>query len=94
MRLVPTEERYPLQPLLAALGCQTINQARHRHGLQLWEYAERGLTEDHADRLAIRLGLHPAMVWPTWIDNGLTTLDRLYLEQGWRTAWLWNERAA
>jgi hypothetical protein len=30
----------------------------------------------------------------TWIDNGLTALDRLYLEQGWRQAWLWNERAA
>ncbi len=40
------------------------------------------------------LGRHPAMVWPTGFDDGLTALDRLYLEQGWRQAWLWNERAA
>jgi hypothetical protein len=94
VRLVPTEERYPLQPLLDALGGATINAASKRIGIQLWEYAERGLTEPVADRCAIRARLHPAMVWPTWLDNGLTILDRLYLEQGWRQAWLWNERAA
>lgn len=91
MRLIPTEDRYPLQPLLDALGYLTINQARDRHGLQLWEYRDRGLTEHVADRLAVRVGLHPAMVWPSWVDDGLTVLDRVWMEQGWRTAWLWRE---
>lgn len=86
--------RYPIGPLLTALGCRTINQARARHGLQLWAYADRGLSEDHADRLAVTCGLHPALVWPDWVDNGLTALDRVWLDQGWRQAWLWREDAA
>ena len=31
-------------------------------------YSEKGLTVDLADKWAERLGLHPACVWPTWVE--------------------------
>lgn len=94
MRLVPTEERYPLDPLLDALGLRSLNQAAARIGVSgatLYEYRDRGLTAHVADRLAVKAGLHPAMVWPSWVEDGLTVLDRVWLTEGWRTAWLWRE---
>jgi len=31
------------------------------------QYCERGLTEEQADRLALRAGYHPAEVWREWL---------------------------
>lgn len=94
MRLVPTEERYPLDTLREAMGSPSWNglgRALGISGATLYEYRERGLTALVADRLAIKAGLHPAMVWPSWVDDGLTVVDRQFIETGWRTAWLYRE---
>lgn len=46
-----------------------------------------------ADHLATRCRLHPEVVWPGWIEAGLTERDRRFVnEGGWRQAWLWWER--
>ena len=50
------------------------------------------ITDKIADRWATRLGLHPEVVWPGWLEAGLTPRDRRFLEgNGWRQAWLWQE---
>lgn len=57
--------RYPLAPLLDALGCdETTVKARlgldHR---QVARYVAQGLTERRADELASKGGAHPAAIW-------------------------------
>ena len=32
----------------------------------LYRLRHHGLSPDQADRLACRVGVHPAMIWPTW----------------------------
>lgn len=60
---------YRLDELLAALGIAgetRLDQAR-RLGVDpghLHRLARTGLTEEMADRLACRAGLHPGTVWP------------------------------
>jgi hypothetical protein len=48
----------------------------------------------HADAAAVRLHLHPAMIWPGWVEAGLTVLDELHLAGGNRQIWCWNEEQA
>jgi hypothetical protein len=90
--------RYPLQPLLDAIGADSLRDAADRLGTSvtsLRHYRDDGLTLQVADRLTIAAGLHPAMVWPSWVDDALTVVDRMFIESGgWRTAWLWQEEAA
>lgn len=63
-------KRYPLQPLLDALAmssAQLNTQVRmNRDSYRV--VRDRGLTESMADRLCIRFGLHPLLVWPDWLD--------------------------
>lgn len=89
------ERRYPLEALAARMGCSVHRMGERLQvaGSTLQEYRQRGLTPRIADRLAIRAGYHPALIWPTWIDDALTVVDRQFLAQGWRQAWLWNEAA-
>ena len=35
---------------------------------QLYRWRENGLTWVAADRVAIRLGVHPVLLWPEWVD--------------------------
>lgn len=35
----------------------------------IYRWREEGLTWMTADRVAVRLGLHPAEIWPTWFDD-------------------------
>ena len=91
--------RWPVEPLVVygrAHG-MSITRIGALTGLSgsNWVHARaRGLTDHQADLAAVRLGLHPAELWPGWFDAGLTVLDRDYLCGGWRQAWLWKERAA
>jgi Bacterial regulatory proteins, gntR family len=62
---------WPLQPLLDA--CQLTATAMGRHlgvgGATVNRTAHTGLSDHQADEWAIRLGLHPLMVWGwAWID--------------------------
>lgn len=89
--------RYPLEPLMEAMRCPSVHalgQQLNIAGSTLQLYRDSGLTARVADRLAIAAGLHPAMVWPSWIDDGLSVVDRLFIEGGWRQAWLWDEEQA
>ena len=85
--------RYPVQHLLDAANVTAAQAAHQLHVSyrQLQQLARFGLPEHLADRWACRLGLHPANVWPEWVDDGLTALDLIHLNGGWRTAWLWKE---
>lgn len=64
--------------------------------VQRWH--KSGLTDTQADHCAVRVGTHPAMVWPGWIEHGLTEGDRQFVwgsdgcEPGWRHAAGYDER--
>jgi hypothetical protein len=63
--------RWPLQPLLDATGLpRTILAIQAGTTMSTLRAAEQdGLTDEQADRWAIRLGQHPAMVWgAAWLD--------------------------
>lgn len=67
-----TAPRYDLQPLLTAAGL-TRRQLRTRLGVSndtLNTLEVDGLTDEQADRYAIRVGLYPWQVWATWLDDG------------------------
>jgi hypothetical protein len=63
---------WPLQPLLAASGL-TRTQLAAQLGLSavtLRAVTRRGLADRQADEWAIRVGLHPLLVWGwAWIDS-------------------------
>ena len=89
--------RYPLQVLVDAMGCSSLHAAGEQlrvSGSTLQNYRDSGLTARVADRLAIAAGLHPALVWESWVDDGLTVVDRMFVETGWRQAWLFDEESA
>ena len=71
--------RLPFEPLERAVvaghdvpgECTTGHVARRLHTSRevVYKWRRRGLTITTADRLAVHLGLHPAIVWPTeWSD--------------------------
>lgn len=50
-----------------------------------------GIPDWRADEIAVRLGVHPSRIWDDWFETGLSVLDQLRMEGGWRPAWLHNE---
>lgn len=86
------EDRWPLAPLLAAVNVPDFPRLVGVSGAVIEAAHIVGLSDTQADRWAVRAGLHPAMVWPDWIDAGLTERDRRFLETGWRRAWLHLDR--
>lgn len=94
-RCVQVDRMWPLGPLAEAI-CRPGESVAVTLGVDttaLNRAAEFGLSDLLADRWAIRAGHHPAEIWPDWIDAGLTVTDRLFLEGGWRQAWLAAEPA-
>jgi len=88
--------RWPVDPLLDLPGVTeyVLCGALRTSGGPWHRMKAEGLTDWQADRAAVRLGHMPHVVWPDWIDAGLTELDRDYLAGGWRQAWEWNEAQA
>lgn len=69
---------YPLEPLAEAMGC-TLSEVGRRLGVSgtTWkQYRDQGVSELVADRLATRAGLHPAVVWPEWMDDQIDEVGR------------------
>lgn len=63
---------FPLRPLMEAAGLATMSAVRSRfpmNGAAYRQVLDRGLTEEQADRWAVKLGLLPAEVWPEWLDD-------------------------
>lgn len=90
-RAVDPAHRWPVEPLIEAAG--GIEKANRRIDPANLHRARRdGLTDVAADRWAIRLGLHPAEVWPDWIDAALRYVDAAAIE-GSRATWLAREAA-
>ena len=89
-----TGRPWPMQPLLDQSGVTTrrVCRALHISGTRFALLTAEGLTDWEADRAAIRLGLLPHLVWPDWIDAGLTVNDRQFVTEGWRPAWLHRHR--
>lgn len=92
--MVTGERRWPVQVALEhdQITVGSARRAIPARNAEEWRRAlEEGLTDWQADRLAVRHGLHPAQIWTDWVEAALTPLDRLFLEHGWRQAWLWQE---
>lgn len=72
------QPRYPWVDLVAAMGCSE-NQAIRQLGVSgssLKAARTLGLVPKAADRLAVKAGLHPASVWPSWVDDGIAMASR------------------
>lgn len=64
--------RYPLHEIESRLGWPTKRYLADQLGVSIdvvvaWRH--RGLSHKQADRVAIAMDLHPAIVWPDWINN-------------------------
>lgn len=75
-----SEPRWPWAPLEEALGGGTWRAMAERlgvHDRQIGRWKAYGLGDDHADRCAIAIGSHPAIVWgPAWDgDEGQAQLE-------------------
>jgi hypothetical protein len=63
------ERRWPLEPLLDATG---LTASALRREIAGFPGGVQYLTDELADRAAVRCGLHPAMVWGwEWVTVGL-----------------------
>lgn len=62
--------RWPIQPLYEALDVEPYEAwvTWRISGATARKYEAQGLTDDQADRLATRAGLHPYEVWPEMLD--------------------------
>lgn len=88
-----TDHRWPVAPLLdvPSVTDQTLRRLLHVSGATYDRMRADGLTDQQADRAATRLGMHPDRIWPGWSTSGLTVIDQLRLDGGWRPAWLYRE---
>lgn len=65
--------RYPLRAVLDRERT-TLQGLSDRTGIDyrtLQHWNRGGLAFSSADRLANRLGLHPATLWPSWMDDSI-----------------------
>ena len=85
--------RWPLEDLLKATGLSMSGLSDAVNG-NPYDYRDSGMSDLVADRWAVRCGKHPGEVWPDWFEAGLSELDREFLVNGWRPAWLWNDDAS
>lgn len=92
-RPAQTPRRYPVEPIARSLGITLGQPGRPDdsalHGAALLaafldvttvtahRYIRHGMPEDAADRAAIRLGLHPALVWPAIYELTDDEVDEL-----------------
>jgi len=87
------EPRWPLHPLLKALGDRNPYETFHVNAETIRHYALNGVPEFTVDRWCNRIGLHPAQVYGwEWVSEGLSVLDEQFLAGGWRQAWEFRDR--
>lgn len=73
----PSAQRYPLASLIELTGPLSHGRVAElvggvaRSTVCSWE--RRGLDEYRADELAVAVGLHPALVWPRWLDVDISS---------------------
>jgi hypothetical protein len=89
--------RWPAEPVFAAAGGsrRTVMALLHVSAEEVARVEREGLSDRQADQWAVRLGLHPSMLWPGYDRAGLTVADETFIwAGGWRNAWLHRERVA
>lgn len=61
---------WPWAPLEAVLGgsASMISRQLGTSARAVYAWRRKGLRDDQADELAIRVGLHPGQVWADWFD--------------------------
>ena len=84
-----TDAIWPTAPLVAKAG--GILETCRLLGIEKRTIPTH-INDVQSDQWAIRCGWHPNQVWPDWSDAGLRYVDRVFLESGWRQAWLQWER--
>lgn len=64
----PPEVRLPAGPLIISVSqrCGTLRGAGAAEVRRLYRLRRTGRSVDQADRWAVRLGFHPAELWPDW----------------------------
>lgn len=79
-----TDRRFPFAPLAAAMGATEPQAARELglSGSTEQQYRRDGVTERVADRLAVKAGLHPWMVWPEMAEQAMADAQRSCEECG------------
>ena len=69
----PVQRRLPVKPLMAAAGAHSLaDLARrcHVHRTEVYRWVRGGgITESQADRVSVRLGLHPGSIWSEWFER-------------------------
>lgn len=63
---------YPMEALVKCLGGGSLLDLARIMGVNpkiIRDYTERGLTHKEADRFAVRCGLMPYSVWPSWLGD-------------------------
>lgn len=72
------DRHLPFQPLadymVEVLGDSTLDMRCDRLGFPrstVCRWMKHGIPWERADVLVIQLGLHPAEIWPQWIDQAL-----------------------
>jgi hypothetical protein len=68
-----TKNRYSTSQLFRFLPANITDAAqligRTARCLEMWRAKEAMLSENQADLIATRLGLHPSAIWPDWFDT-------------------------
>jgi len=72
------KHRYSLEPIAALLEVPLSSLGRRLNlsGSTWKEYRDRGVSEKVADRLAVKVGVHPHTLWPEMLDHALADVDK------------------
>jgi hypothetical protein len=84
---VTTLVRWPLTPLLDAAGGGSFSRLALLVGVSpraVAKWAQVGLTDRAADRAAIKLDMHPALIWPGWDDPDMQLAKQPHVFHGGR----------
>jgi hypothetical protein len=70
-RYRPRHAPHPIEPLIERTGATDLQHLARLLGISdRWarELKATGLTDTQADRYACRIGYHPSILWPTWLN--------------------------
>ena len=75
---------YPLAPLAALAGLEVHQLASRLHlsGSTWQQYRDEGVSERVADRMAVRLGFDPYVVWPEMLDHAIEDTSKPCAREG------------
>lgn len=63
-----SKRRWPTEPLFEAAAAQGYLPGKHLHLTQ----SDKFLNDIGADNAAVRIGLHPSLIWTDWFEPAIT----------------------